>query len=46
MDSMKGTSKDEIVVSRKFAEACMELAVVDQPAGFVDNEKRKDNPTR
>lgn len=41
---VKGTSEHEVVIAGKFAHARVELAIVDQAAGFAYHEERKDNP--
>lgn len=41
---MEGTSKHEQVVAAERIKTLVELAVVDQTAGLVDNEEREDDP--
>lgn len=41
---VEGASKHEQVITTERVEALVELAVVDQAAGLVDNEKREDDP--
>lgn len=43
---VKGTGEDEVVVGRELAQAGLELALVDQPAGLVDNDEGKDGPEK
>ena len=35
---MKGSGEDEEIVNRDFVQGAVEVAVVDQAAGFVDND--------
>jgi hypothetical protein len=41
---MEGAGEHKEVIARKFIHARMEFAVVDQAAGFADNEEREYNP--
>jgi len=41
---MKGAGESEVVVAGELAHALVELAVVDEAAGFVDDEEREDDP--
>jgi len=41
---VKGTGEDEVVVGRELAQAGLELALVDQTAGLIDDDERKDGP--
>lgn len=41
---VKGASEHKIVITAKLAHARVELAIVDQAAGFAYHEERKDNP--
>lgn len=41
---VEGTGEDEVVVGRELAQAGLELSLVDQTAGLVDDDKRKDGP--
>jgi hypothetical protein len=41
---VKGTGEGKVVVARELAHAGVEFAVVDEAAGLIDYEKRKDNP--
>ena len=45
MDPVEGAGQDEIVVAIEGLQAWVEGAGVDQPAGFVDDEKGEDGPT-
>lgn len=44
MNAVKGAGENERVVRGEVLEAWREGAVVDQPAGFVDDEKGEDDP--
>ena len=44
MDAVEGASQDEVVVRVELLEARREIAVVDESAGFVDDEQGKDDP--
>ena len=42
---MKGAGEDKVVVGGELVEAVvLECAVVDEPAGFVDDDESKDSP--
>lgn len=43
---MEGSSESQIVVAGQLAHTTMELAVIDQTAGLVDDEEGKDNPVQ
>lgn len=44
MDAVKGTGEDEVVVAIELLETGCEGAVVDEAAGFVDDQEGKDDP--
>jgi len=44
MNTVKGTGEDQVVVTAKLLEARVEGAVVDQTAGFIDDEECEDGP--
>lgn len=44
VDAVEGAGEDEVVVAVELLQAGRERAVVDQPAGFVDDEEREDDP--
>lgn len=41
---VEGPRESEIVIAGEFTHARVKLAIVDEAAGFVDYEERKDNP--
>lgn len=41
---MEGTSQNEVVVGGQFAQAGLELALIDQTPCFVDNDQGEDGP--
>jgi hypothetical protein len=41
---VKGPGERKVVVARELAHARVELAIIDQAAGLVDDEERKHNP--
>ena len=41
---MKSPSKDEVVICRKLAQAGLELTLIDQTTGFIDDNKREYSP--
>lgn len=41
---MKGTGKDKVIVGGEFAQAGLELALVDQTSGLVNDNEREDGP--
>lgn len=43
---MKRPREHEVIVRRQFAQTGCELALVDQPTGFIDNCQGEDGPVR
>ena len=41
---VEGAGKDEVVVYGEFVEAFVEVALVDEAAGFVDDDQGVDDP--
>jgi hypothetical protein len=41
---VKGTSKDEIIVCADLVQAVLEVSVIDQAAGLVDDDEGEDGP--
>lgn len=41
---MESSREDEVVVYREFVEAVVEVALVDEAAGFVDDDEGIDDP--
>ena len=44
MDAVEGASQDEVVVRVELLQTRSEVAIVDESAGFVDDEQREDDP--
>lgn len=43
MHTVEGSGEDEVIVGGEGEEAFVEVALVDEPAGFVEDEERKDD---
>jgi hypothetical protein len=43
---VEGSSEHEVVIAGELAHARVELAVVDEPARFTDDEQREDHPAQ